>query len=536
MSIIRSLLNRLKVSEPEKSVPSVSPDKTEDTPKAKKKKKRSKKKIPSVVKVSEITGWTYNEALKEMKTVRSQLGVPFKVYLNKEYYLYSRSRQERKAGQYHRKKELNAKQYSHIEEKTGMTKKQVNAEIKRLRALKIYPMSFKLYFQYGMYMLTEDEKIALLSDLAKMKELKVPLMDKLQELDEKKISFSDVENDVWEYTEVVKKTLTPAVKGKILSFIRRGVPEWSEYFSEEDLITDMEVTRLLLKFGYDDYMMYHLYRFGLEEKLTFISDYFREHTLSKINCRALLDLVNNKYDLYKALPQYFLRDFTAIYSKNDFEAFRKFITAHKEFVIKPFNESMGRGISLIKIPEDADLEEEFDQLLKKYRTFLMEERIIQDDRMAAFNPDSLNTVRLMVFYDGEKAVPVTGFMRTGRVGSFVDNAGAGGVFASVDCETGILESVGGDERGFLYDAHPESGLTYLGFRIPNWEGALQVGCDAIKALGFVPAFIGWDLALNKEGKWDIVEGNGFPQFVNQINLGYGLKDRLMKIIGDTINK
>ena len=191
---------------------------------------------------------------------------------------------------------------------------------------------------------------------------------------------------------------------------------------------------------------------------------------------------------------------------------------------------MGRGVELLHFDPESDLEAALKKTLEEKRTFLMEERITSHPEMAKFNEDSLNTVRLMAFYDGETAKPITGFIRTGRPGSFVDNAGAGGIYASVDVTTGILNSDGGDEAGHVYKEHPEAHLTYKGFQIPHWDKAVQVACDACKTLGGTN-FIGWDLALTDQNEWVIVEGNSFPQWVHQGPLFRGLRQMLIESVG-----
>lgn len=133
--------------------------------------------------------------------------------------------------------------------------------------------------------------------------------------------------------------------------------------------------------------------------------------------------------------------------------------------------------------------------------------------MAQFHPSSLNTIRVATvkFDDGVEVIEA--FFRTGRGGNIVDNAGAGGVFGTIDIETGIIDAVG-DEYGNLYEVHPDSGLPIKGFAIPRWEEAKAM---AIELADIVKGnrYSGWDLALTENG-WIMIEGNARGQFVWQM--------------------
>lgn len=78
--------------------------------------------------------------------------------------------------------------------------------------------------------------------------------------------------------------------------------------------------------------------------------------------------------------------------------------------------------------------------------------------MAALNESSCNTVRYLSFLNKSGFFAITPFLRTGRKGSVVDNAGAGGIFANVDVKTGVVYTNGIDELGNEYECHPDSGI------------------------------------------------------------------------------
>ena len=57
-----------------------------------------------------------------------------------------------------------------------------------------------------------------------------------------------------------------------------------------------------------------------------------------------LYILNDKYETYKKLPQYYKRDVICIYSEDDYPVFRQFVEDHPEFVVKPKNLGRARGV------------------------------------------------------------------------------------------------------------------------------------------------------------------------------------------------
>ena len=147
--------------------------------------------------------------------------------------------------------------------------------------------------------------------------------------------------------------------------------------------------------------------------------------------------------------------------------------------------------------------------------------------MAQFNPTSVNSIRLATVKYDDTVDVIAGFFRTGRQGSIVDNAGAGGVFGTIDIETGIIDAVG-DEYGNNYINHPDTDIKILGFSIPNWEEAKQLA----KELAMIVKgnrYAGWDLALTDKG-WVMVEGNSRGQFVWQMPRQKGFLEETNQIL------
>lgn len=115
------------------------------------------------------------------------------------------------------------------------------------------------------------------------------------------------------------------------------------------------------------------------------------------------------------------------------------------------------------------------------------------------------------------------------------NAGAGGIYASVDIKEGIVNSIARDNAGNQHLRHPDSKVVIPGFCIPKWTDALSL---VRKMALTVPGatVISWDLAYSNKG-WLMVEGNdvGDP-YLLQAPLQKPIKENLLSLIDDYYRK
>jgi glutathione synthase/RimK-type ligase-like ATP-grasp enzyme len=145
--------------------------------------------------------------------------------------------------------------------------------------------------------------------------------------------------------------------------------------------------------------------------------------------------------------------------------------------------------------------------------------------MAIFNESSVNTVRCMTFCTSEGIVVPYCFMRVGRSGSFVDNGGAGGIIIGVNPHTGVVDTDGFDEYNNHYFLHPDSGITFKGFKIPDWERMLNI-CKSAALKITEMGFLSWDMAHTDDG-WSVIEVNGVGQLIGpQIVYRRGIKKEI----------
>ena len=207
-------------------------------------------------------------------------------------------------------------------------------------------------------------------------------------------------------------------------------------------------------------------------------------------------------------------------------------------VIKTTESSHGDNVWVIKsigYQDDDAIMTRFDGEELTLSSVLGEEALIfesvvrQTDQFSAFNASSVNTVRFMtaLYPDGSAKVIAT-FIKIGRAGRCVDNAGGGGnVDVCVDVETGEIRyaiQFDGWHNVKDIDCHPDNGNLLNGVVIENWE---SVKAEVIR---FQQAFpyckvAGWDIAITDDGPV-VIEINDFWDRTGQFFIRKGWRNEI----------
>ena len=160
---------------------------------------------------------------------------------------------------------------------------------------------------------------------------------------------------------------------------------------------------------------------------------------------------------------------------------------------------------------------------------IFESVVHQTKQFSDFNTSSVNTVRFMttLWPDGTARIIAT-FIKIGRAGKCVDNAGNGGnVDVCVDTQTGVIKyAIQYDGWRNIKDIenHPDSGNQLNGVIVKNW--------DAIKleVMKFQQAFpyckaAGWDIAITDDGPV-VIEVNDFWDRTGQYFIRSGWRNEI----------
>jgi hypothetical protein len=139
---------------------------------------------------------------------------------------------------------------------------------------------------------------------------------------------------------------------------------------------------------------------------------------------------------------------------------------------------------------------------------LIEVLLDQHPDLAWFNETSVNTVRIVAYARRDEHARVLGaYLRMGRLGSVVDNYGAGGLLASVDRDTGIVGEAF-DANRETHRCHPDTGRMIKGRRIPYWRECVDLVERTLDAFPRM-RFAGFDVAVAPTGPV-VIEMNNVP--------------------------
>ena len=201
-------------------------------------------------------------------------------------------------------------------------------------------------------------------------------------------------------------------------------------------------------------------------------------------------------------------------------------------IAKPIEGWRGQGIRIIKKTEDnAKIKQLYEECVKD--NVLLEERIHACKEIEAMHPSSLNTVRVVTISNPQKCVVFGAILRMGTGDSIIDNTHNGGIFASIDVKTGVIETDGLDSNGNKYIEHPDSHIKIKGFQIPYWDKVVEM-CSAASKIMPKTVFAGWDVVIMDGGRVGLIEGNHGPDFDGgmQAPKKIGVKQRVKQTVMD----
>lgn len=277
-----------------------------------------------------------------------------------------------------------------------------------------------------------------------------------------------------------------------------------------------------------DYLTYKIYKRSAKER----KEYIGTRTMNKFYAIVSPEAHKQRFT-QKPL---FLRDFAA-YTKREFlvpaecgyEAFDAFLDTHEAFMSKPFDGLGGEDVHKVHTCDIADRKAYFDHCVEN-RVFL-EELVIQHEGINRLCPASVNTIRVMTYYNhGEPKVLWMG-MRVGSGKSAVDNFTSGGMVVAIDAEKGCLKGEAIDKPGNTFPVHPTTGVAFDGFPIPCFEQIRPLVLEAARQEDKI-LVIGWDVAISENGPV-LIEGNRRPGFgMSQVLDDRGRMDIVNTVLSD----
>lgn len=206
-------------------------------------------------------------------------------------------------------------------------------------------------------------------------------------------------------------------------------------------------------------------------------------------------------------------------------------------IIKPadFTANSGRGVFVYDGEKDKDCG------WLKSRNCIVQELIKQHSDMALFHNDSVNTIRMVTFYDEDRGASVLGaVVRMGANGSVVDNASSGGLFCGIH-DDGKLTRYGYNRQGLHFASHP-NGTVFENRRIPNYKACKEMALFLANRFVKVAKLIAWDLAIDIKGNPLLIEMNLPYSGIDLMQISIGplfgdqTEDIIRKVMSDKKNQ
>lgn len=210
---------------------------------------------------------------------------------------------------------------------------------------------------------------------------------------------------------------------------------------------------------------------------------------------------------------FFLPDSTSGGAEIEEKEFISGISNVRDCLIKPsVGTSGGSGIlpfdTVDGIEQNTNLP--VTDLIKRYGLhFCIERKIKESNNLQRLNPTSCNTLRVHTMRDrkGHKVRFLSSYIRIGKLGQVVDNMHSGGIGARI-YEDGCLRNAVACYPYKKFEI-TESGIQLDGYKIENYDKIIDTCVSAHSRLTMFD-FMGWDVAVDNEGRVIIIEYNPNP--------------------------
>lgn len=333
---------------------------------------------------------------------------------------------------------------------------------------------------------------------------------------------------------------------KVLESIRQSVRDNTSFLSAIDVEIEMYKT-IYFYWAYgcsvSEYYFLNLAEKSHEDIKEYVTVREKVVYRNKLNRIEDAHLLNNKWETYNLFKEYYNREVFLLTGKEDYQRFSEFVSRHSQFVVKPTDMGGGTGVHKLSIEKDSSddeikrifegllLEKEMNQTLYsrgKEHSLVLEELIVQASEMSAFHPNSVNAVRVTTVKVGDKVNIVYPWIKIGRNGAFLTSAVYGTMDACIDSETGVVNTLAYTEKNEVFEKHPDTGVSIIGYKIPKWNELIALVKTLANKLTNI-RYVGWDMVLTKEG-WILMEANFSGDFMWQMCLRRGTKKEFEKMI------
>lgn len=290
------------------------------------------------------------------------------------------------------------------------------------------------------------------------------------------------------------------------------------------MFLDTAVCTLRYGSGLQDYLNFRFYEKPHSLRKTYVSVGFLDKTITRLSNIKWSPYISNKTNFHKNYGKYTRRDFFD--PEGGYEAFEAFLERNPVFIYKPQIGQCGEGVAKIVTAEIPDRKAFFEQAMEAKAC--IEELVIQHPDWEALCPGCVNTMRIITGAAKGQSWLLFAATRVGSGKGVADNFHMGGSAVLIDMETGKLTGTGLDKKLNEHECSA-TGIRYDGYPVPYWEEIKKLCLEAALVNDQIH-FVGWDVAVTKDGPL-LIEGNRGSGFdLPQVLTKTGMKGMLEELI------
>ena len=271
--------------------------------------------------------------------------------------------------------------------------------------------------------------------------------------------------------------------------------------SKNYLLMDIMICANKYGTGYYDYQEFEFYNLNKQERKTYLTRVKNNAIVKRFNNKDYFHLFNNKIEFNTKFNKYLKREW--LYLNDNLDEFVEFCKNKSEIIVKPIDGCGGVGVELIKL-NNKNLESLYNKLIKNNQ-LLIEEKIIQHKKMEKLNKSSVNTLRIVTFFDGKKTHILNNVLKIGN-GGVTDNFSSGSMYTFLDSGKIIVPAI--DNKDNIFNIHPKSKVDIVGYEIPHYDKSVKMVKECSKIIKDV-RYVGWDVAILEDDVC-LIEGNCYP--------------------------
>ncbi len=267
------------------------------------------------------------------------------------------------------------------------------------------------------------------------------------------------------------------------------------------IATDMVWSAAVHETGFTDYQDWDFHLLKHSDRITYMTHPKSNHIAQMFNQKPFRHFFADKSEFVQHFAKYVGRETLDVRAAT-VPQLTAFVQKHGSVIVKVTDSDGGQGIERREAADIPDFRIFREQLLEQ-RQFLVEQIIPQHAKMAALNSSSVNSLRIVSYFDGTDVHILARVLKMGN-GGVIDNFAHGGMYTMLD-ENGIGLHAAFDILGDAYEVHPISGIRITGFQVPLYKEVLELVDEVARVVPEIP-YVGWDIAISPD-RPVVIEGN-----------------------------